>query len=89
MRASGKREAVELYTILDRPLDSAIIAEWEGALEHFRYKRWDEAAALFGAMETKAPFLKVAAALYLEQIAGHRQTPPVDGWAGEVVFKSK
>lgn len=89
IQVSGKREKVEVFTILDQPLLKNVEEEWNRALNLFRLRRWDDAQTQFLQVATLEPMLNTAAELYCTEINIHRTNQPPDDWRGEIVFTSK
>ena len=89
IRVAGKKESVELYALMELPINSNLENEWLQAIQLFRNKKWPEAVNIFSALKDKNEFFSKPCQLYLKEITYLETNPPEDDWQGEVEFKSK
>ena len=89
VRVKGRREAVELHTVLDQPLSKDIAQSWNEALNFFRKSDFVEARQRLERVIAAEPRLAKAAALYIEYIDSFSVSPPPSGWDGELDFGVK
>ncbi|MEJ6391786.1 adenylate/guanylate cyclase domain-containing protein [Gymnodinialimonas sp. 2305UL16-5] len=90
----GFARAVEVSTIM--PASTPGLGDFEATLSAARgayvARDWIGAGRAFAALSRiKVPFCNsgLLAQLYLDRIAGHKKTPPPEGWAGEYQAMSK
>lgn len=90
----GFMKAVEVATVLPRMTPG--LQDFATALAQARAayiaRDWAEAEAAFVRMakiKVQTCNTGLLAQLYLDRIAGHKETPPPDGWAGEFVALTK
>jgi adenylate cyclase len=89
VRVKGRREAVSLYSIFDPPLAPQVVSDWKSALDLFAKVKPAEAISVFEKVAVTEPRLAVSSALYIEKSMAHRETPPPQGWDGELDFDVK
>lgn len=89
VRVKGRKEPVELFTLFEPPLSSHATTNWRQALQKFRRGSFDEAGQLFESIRNDEPRLAHAAAVYSEQVKKFNQSPPSQGWDGELDFDVK
>jgi adenylate cyclase len=89
VNVAGKREAVEIFAILDTPLSKTAEATWEKALDKFAVRDWEAATALFDQVKDTGPQLVTACKLYQTQIIKNREEVLDTDWQGAIVFTSK
>jgi adenylate cyclase len=88
IRAVGKSESVQIYTILEKP-HAEEEAQWHTALTHFQERRFTEAHEIFDTLANQSIELHKAAALYLKEIT-HLTTDGIpETWHGEITFSQK
>ncbi len=85
VRVKGRKQPVEVFTPLHEP---AIEKLNEEAIQAYRERRWDEAAATWREIARLVPGDAVAAT-YLERIVHLRVTPPPSDWDGAWTLESK
>ena len=86
IQVKGKEVGVRVYELLGRAGEVAEEAlarrdRHHQALEHFYQRDWDDAEALWQSLHEEAPGDRLYP-LYLERIAGYRQSPPPGDWDG-------
>lgn len=85
----GRKNALQIATVLQTPLPEEIKSLWLEALRAFSQRRWNDAEALFSEAGIKANDLKSPAALYLSFLAAYRARDLGDTWQGELAFEIK
>lgn len=89
IRVVGKKQAIDLYALLDPPVTAEIEKDWLRAFELFKARQWDDAAEAYASVIRREPRLKKAAALYISSIQAYQKKPPLEDWTGEISFTSK
>jgi adenylate cyclase len=89
VRVKGRKEAVSLYSVFDPPLDPAVLAEWNKAVNVFSGGKVTESASLFESIALKDRRLETAAQLYRDEVTSLTKEPLPQGWAGELNFEVK
>ncbi len=92
VRVKGKETPVAIYEPLGTKagLDEAVrqaASEFEAAFAAWQQQDWDGAAAMFTALNTRAP--RPLYDIYLERIAHFRAAPPPADWDGVFVYTTK
>jgi adenylate cyclase len=89
VRVKGKREAVQLFTMFDPPLAPTVLESWNRACDEFSQLRLESAEAGYQKVKSEEPRLGKACSLYLSEIRRWADSPPSQGWSGELEFDSK
>jgi hypothetical protein len=89
----GRTEPLAVYEVVGRagqvePASSALLERYRRAIEHYRARRWAEAAALFAEIQASAPG-DGPSALYLRRSRDLLASPPPAEWDGVYVAKTK
>lgn len=92
VRVKGKETPVAIYEPLGTKagLDERVrqaASEFEAAFAAYQQQDWDRAAALFSALNARAP--RPLYDIYLERIAHFRAAPPPADWDGVFVYTTK
>ncbi len=93
VRVKGKAEPVFIYEPVTRienanDRQKAYAHDVSRAIEHYTYREWDEAEAIFLQLRQGEPDVELHR-LYLERIANFRRHPPPAGWDGVYTFETK
>lgn len=89
VRVKGRKEAVPLYSIFDPPLERAVAEGWERAYGAFCQARFDTFASEITELELKENRLNETIRLYRDVARSFAETPPPQGWSGELDFDHK
>lgn len=89
IKVVGKVKPVNLYALLETPVNPALLAKWECGLKAFVGKNWDEAERIFRELVSAENQLSVASGTYLEAIDDFRAKPPKPDWEGDLIMESK
>lgn len=92
VRVKGKETPVAIFEPLGTKagLDERVrqaASEFEAAFAAYQQQDWDRAAALFSALNARAP--RPLYDIYLERIAHFRAAPPPADWDGVFVYTTK
>ena len=88
VKVKGKSRAVAIFEPLRPDAPKAAALSLEAALPLFRDRQWAAAEAAFQGL-AEAPGYAALAALYLNEIARLRATPPAADWDGAFTFETK
>jgi adenylate cyclase len=93
VKVKGKKKAVELIEILDKPISDEGLKLFNDAVALYRAQKWDEAVVLF---EKAGPLCSVhpdspdaPCAEYIERCRTFKETPPAPDWDGSWEMHSK
>ena len=89
VRVKGRREAVPLYSIFDPPLERGVAEGWERAYQVFCQARFEEFAGEVAKVESEDTRLSETIRLYRDVANKYANTPPPQGWSGELDFEHK
>jgi adenylate cyclase len=97
VKVKGKKKAVELIQVLDRPMSREALEVFEQARQTYRLQKWDDAIGLFKKandliiVKDGAKFgeLDGACAMYIERCEKLKNSPPGPDWDGTWEMDSK
>ena len=89
VRVKGRKEAVPLYTLFDPPLERAVSDGCERAYVAFCQARFDAFTIEVTAVQSNDHRLTEIVQLYHNVVLRYADTPPPQGWAGELDFDHK
>mgnify|MGYP001485616151 CR=1 FL=1 len=86
---AGKKQAVNLYTLLENSEGQEELENWDTALRHFVAGSLQEAREVFSSIYKSGGFFAKAAEFYLLQIEQLPLGALPGGWNGELAFSKK
>jgi adenylate cyclase len=86
---AGKSEAVPIYSIFEPVLESRLENLWREAQDEYRAKEWRRSEAIFVSIVGKDNRLDKAIFVYLDNIKRFKESPPLAGWQGSLIFSQK
>ena len=89
VRVKGRREAVPLYSLFDPPLDVQVREGWERAHSAFCKAQFDAFLGEAEGLESREERLRTTIRLYREEARKYAESPPLQGWSGELDFDHK
>ena len=89
VRVKGRREAVPLYSLFDPPLEHPAREGWERAHSAFCKAHFDAFLRHADELESRESRLSTTLRLYREESRKYADTPPPQGWSGELDFDHK
>jgi adenylate cyclase len=89
VRVKGRREAVPLYSLFDPPLEHPVREGWERAHSAFCKAHFDAFLRDADELESRESRLSTTLRLYREESRKYADTPPPQGWSGELDFDHK
>jgi adenylate cyclase len=89
VRVKGRREAVPLYSLFDPPLEHPVREGWERAHSAFCKAHFDTFLRDAAELESRESRLSTTLRLYREESRKYADTPPPQGWSGELDFDHK
>jgi len=89
VRVKGRKEAVPLYSVFEPPLERAVLDGWERAYGAFCQARFEAFGTEVTELESRENRLSETVRLYREVARTYSETPPPQGWSGELDFDHK